>query len=91
MCISRWLDEGEDDHKIVRELRVQDEYMDDILEKRNVSVLTSDSSDLLVIVFFMLSSAHNLSLFNPYKPSVLFVGHMLPSVDEPFVYFVKTP
>ena len=37
MCISRWLDEGEDDHKIVRELRVQDEYMDDILEKRNVS------------------------------------------------------
>ena len=33
----RWLDEGEDDGKIVRELRVQDEYMDDILEKRNVS------------------------------------------------------
>ena len=35
---SRWLDEGEDDGKIVRELRVQDEYMDDILEKRNVGV-----------------------------------------------------
>ncbi|XP_012939779.1 lipoxygenase homology domain-containing protein 1 isoform X2 [Aplysia californica] len=31
----RWLDEGEDDGKIVRELKVQDEYMDDILEKRN--------------------------------------------------------
>ncbi|KAL4236123.1 retinal rod cell development [Mactra antiquata] len=31
----KWLDEGEDDGKIVRELRVQDEYMDDILEKRN--------------------------------------------------------
>ena len=37
-CSARWLDEGEDDGKIVRELRVQDEYMDDILEKRNVSV-----------------------------------------------------
>ena len=34
--VHRWLDEGEDDGKIVRELRVQDEYMDDILEKRNV-------------------------------------------------------
>ena len=32
----RWLDEGEEDGKIVRELKVQDEYMDDILEKRNV-------------------------------------------------------
>ncbi|KAK3777632.1 hypothetical protein RRG08_021747 [Elysia crispata] len=31
----RWLDEGEDDGKIVRELKVQDEYLDDILEKRN--------------------------------------------------------
>ena len=36
VCACRWLDEGEDDGKIVRELRVQDEYMDDILEKRNV-------------------------------------------------------
>jgi len=35
-CYARWLDEGEDDGKIVRELKVQDEYMDDILEKRNV-------------------------------------------------------
>jgi hypothetical protein len=35
--VHRWLDEGEDDGKIVREIRVQDEYMDDILEKRNVS------------------------------------------------------
>ena len=43
MCIFRWLDEGEDDHKIVRELRVQDEYMDDILEKRNVSVAVHSS------------------------------------------------
>lgn len=33
----RWLDEGQDDGKIVRELKVQEEYMDDILEKRNVS------------------------------------------------------
>ena len=33
----RWLDEGEDDGKIVRELKIQEEYMDDILEKRNVS------------------------------------------------------
>ena len=33
----RWLDEGEDDGKIVREVKVQDEYMDDILSKRNVS------------------------------------------------------
>ena len=32
----RWLDEGEDDGKIVREIKVQDEYMDDILAKRNV-------------------------------------------------------
>jgi hypothetical protein len=32
----RWLDEGEDDGKIVRELKIQEEYMDDILEKRNV-------------------------------------------------------
>ena len=42
MClflVCRWLDEGEDDGKIVRELRVQDEYMDDILEKRNVGAL----------------------------------------------------
>ncbi|XP_052774352.1 lipoxygenase homology domain-containing protein 1-like isoform X2 [Mya arenaria] len=31
----KWLDEGEDDGKIVRELRAQDEYMDDILEKRH--------------------------------------------------------
>ncbi|KAH3831729.1 hypothetical protein DPMN_104999, partial [Dreissena polymorpha] len=31
----KWLDEGEDDGKIVRELRIQDEYMDDILEKRH--------------------------------------------------------
>ncbi|XP_069127319.1 uncharacterized protein [Argopecten irradians] len=31
----KWLDEGEDDGKIVRELKVQEEYMDDILEKRN--------------------------------------------------------
>ncbi|KAL3869892.1 hypothetical protein ACJMK2_042519 [Sinanodonta woodiana] len=31
----KWLDEGEDDGKIVRELKVQDEYMDDVLEKRN--------------------------------------------------------
>ncbi|KAK3092113.1 hypothetical protein FSP39_025311 [Pinctada imbricata] len=31
----KWLDEGEDDGKIVRELKLQDEYMDDILEKRN--------------------------------------------------------
>lgn len=37
---SRWLDEGEDDGKIVRELKVQDEYMDDILEKRNVSQIS---------------------------------------------------
>lgn len=33
----RWLDEGEDDGKIVRELSMQDGYMDDILAKRNVS------------------------------------------------------
>ncbi|XP_071154983.1 lipoxygenase homology domain-containing protein 1-like isoform X1 [Mytilus edulis] len=31
----KWLDEGEDDGKIVRELKIQEEYMDDILEKRN--------------------------------------------------------
>ncbi|XP_048764444.2 lipoxygenase homology domain-containing protein 1-like isoform X2 [Ostrea edulis] len=31
----KWLDEGQDDGKIVRELKVQEEYMDDILEKRN--------------------------------------------------------
>ncbi|KAK7503970.1 hypothetical protein BaRGS_00004702, partial [Batillaria attramentaria] len=31
----KWLDEGEDDGKIVREIKVQDEYMDDILAKRN--------------------------------------------------------
>ncbi|XP_059163011.1 lipoxygenase homology domain-containing protein 1-like [Physella acuta] len=31
----RWLDAGEDDGKIVRELKVQDDYMEDILEKRN--------------------------------------------------------
>ena len=35
MCC-RWLDEGEDDGKIVRELRAQEEYVDDIMEKRNV-------------------------------------------------------
>ncbi|CAG5116252.1 unnamed protein product, partial [Candidula unifasciata] len=34
--IHRWLDEGEDDGKIVRELKVQDDYLEDILEKRNV-------------------------------------------------------
>lgn len=32
----RWLDDGEDDGKVVRELKAQDEYMADILEKRNV-------------------------------------------------------
>ncbi|XP_048249875.1 lipoxygenase homology domain-containing protein 1-like isoform X2 [Haliotis rufescens] len=32
---NKWLDEGEDDGKIVRELRVQNDYTDDILEKRN--------------------------------------------------------
>ncbi|ESO92329.1 hypothetical protein LOTGIDRAFT_121069, partial [Lottia gigantea] len=32
---SRWLDEGEDDGKIVREIQAQEEYMGDILEKRN--------------------------------------------------------
>ncbi|KAJ8306151.1 hypothetical protein KUTeg_016696 [Tegillarca granosa] len=31
----KWLDEGEDDGKIVRELKVQEEYIDDIIEKRN--------------------------------------------------------
>ncbi|CAL1540914.1 unnamed protein product [Lymnaea stagnalis] len=31
----RWLDAGEDDGKIVRELKVMDDYMEDILEKRN--------------------------------------------------------
>ncbi|KAI8774235.1 lipoxygenasey domain-containing protein 1 [Biomphalaria glabrata] len=31
----RWLDSGEDDGKIVRELKVQDDYLEDILEKRN--------------------------------------------------------
>lgn len=35
----RWLDEGEDDGKIVRELKIQEEYMDDILEKRNVRLI----------------------------------------------------
>jgi hypothetical protein len=33
------LDEGEDDGKIVRELKIQEEYMDDILEKRNVRLI----------------------------------------------------
>ncbi|XP_055956181.1 lipoxygenase homology domain-containing protein 1 [Patella vulgata] len=31
----KWLDEGEDDGKIVREIQAQEEYMGDILEKRN--------------------------------------------------------
>lgn len=38
LFVFRWLDEGEDDGKIVRELKIQDDYMEDILEKRNVII-----------------------------------------------------
>lgn len=34
--VHRWLDEGEGDGKIAREIKVQDEYIEDILEKKNV-------------------------------------------------------
>jgi hypothetical protein len=45
------LDEGEDDGKIVRELKIQEEYMDDILEKRNVRLIKC--SFLLDVIHFI--------------------------------------
>ena len=37
ICFYRWLDEDEDDGKIVRELRVQEEYATDLIEKTLVN------------------------------------------------------
>ncbi|XP_070194990.1 lipoxygenase homology domain-containing protein 1-like isoform X2 [Littorina saxatilis] len=59
---NRWLDEAEDDGKIVRELKVQDEYMDDILSKRNWELEKWKFENKNQVMFFSMVTGKALRL-----------------------------
>ena len=53
---ARWLDEGEEDGKIVRELKPHEEYNTDILEKQRVCIV---QCLIVVQVTILKNQKHN--------------------------------